>query len=467
MDFPNTLAIKVHAAFTKEYLEYLGKPDTQHSPDTYQRMFSVFMEDALANNECYSFYTPHGKKIFAGCLCYINSIVGAGLDVKGTDLKPIAAASNITKAFVNVVPVSKLATIIFSNIYTWDGSSMYYWDLDTELWEPCDEKLLHCRQTIEMTRLNCDIPMPDFENELVTEGAAMLTKYLRDLAHEICDINNCPSALEEIKQNSKRFNTKPHVIPCYSGPVNVSKSQHRIGYRNSDYFTIKLPFDPTKDLSKLTSNFVDNFQCPKDALASYFVRCGVSLTPTITIVCGPKGSGKSTLLKVARNMYGPYACEDTESACKFADYNLVRTCFVDNFSYLFDSALSDEHPCDHLVVTCEPKEYYKFAENTSGTFGKRRVTCLTLNKSIDKCVVNCDMASKMSARKQQGSLLGWALQNYDDNEFKKPKSSEQFGLIQAFMEYLASKSKKSSSSSSENDSSSKNKESSSSSSSSD
>jgi len=126
------------------------------------------------------------------------------------------------------------------------------------------------------------------------------------------------------------------------------------------------------------------------------------------IISGPSACGKTTLL------YGPYACGINDM-----DNKLAHVCCLDDVSVLTEEFVK-ACTCTHLIVVSDLSEI-------TDNYGDRKVMRLTLTDPIDFDDIIENVVTKLSTRKQLGSLLGWCLQNYDIDGFSSIR--DLFGLL--------------------------------------
>lgn len=377
------------------------------------REFSLFVDDFLVNDEQLQEYTEKGKQVCVGALMFLNST--SPYDSVATSSK--LSENVFTYALVNLFndnidPEYALGKFLVSK-YAWDGSSFFEWADQT--WTRCSDDSLNCSELVQGAGLKTSIRTCGLTQSLVVEGVALFDAYRKsflDKSSYFKGRDMYEKAVEYIKSNIKKFDQGSNLIPCCSGAVKVTKGSQR-SYKPSDHFLTKLPYDPTKDSTKLVSKFVSNLKCDSSSLATTLVRCGVSVCRTLTIISGPKCSGKSTVLAVIKALYGPFVCTQAELETGTVNTELVRTCLIDNSSFLSEDKVSS-HPISNLVVTCE-------SSSIEGLFGGRKVKTLVLAHPLAEDDVKSGIVTNLSTRKQLGSLLGWCLHNYDLSSFSSDR----------------------------------------------
>lgn len=392
--------------------------------------FGIFLEDFIVNDEEFQKYTTQEKKICVGCICFYHSSTPYNAKTYSEIISNIPIFANtIGKLYNDSTPPVKVLDGYFTSKYTWDGS-LFYKSSGSE-WIPCLEEELSCDGFIKESGIDCIIRSCDCNSDFVRDAINEFSNYCKSLLKAAQTYDGSPDytlAISSIKDLAKKFNIANNKIPCKSGPVNISKGSQR-NYKLSDLFTVKLNYDPSKDVTDLVSKFLDNVTCDNKILATHMVRCGASVKRTLTIVSGPKQSGKSTILALSSALYGPYACTMADHVGNNVNYELVRTCCIDDPSFINETAVSS-HPCDHLVVSCENTDIGE-------TYGGRQVKHLVLSGSIDEDDVILDVITKLSTRKQLASLLGWCLTNYDPNPFRISRAPDNdiFSMLNSLRNY--------------------------------
>jgi hypothetical protein len=410
---PAKLASESYGSFLKELHENTDALDVTNLAKSVDRQFSLFLEDFMVNDEQFQKFTNKGKKICLAGLCFMHGSIP--FDSKATSVSAMVESAKYSEVVLNYFNDDKPASDILSgyvlSMYAYNGSSFFVWN--NSEWVPCSETDVTIDGFVKGSALSTEMKSYGLTDPLLSKGLTEFTQYLKDLSDAVKsfrDSDTYTSVMANLKNDVKKFNFKPELISCFSGPVNVEDGSQR-KYKPGDWVSVKLPYDPSKTTTDLVSTFVNSFKCDSKVLATHLIRCGVSVVPTLTIVTGPKGSGKTTFLEVVRALYGPYACSVGDM-----DNKLARVCCLDDVSLLSEDFVK-KHSCDHLVVACDSLECDDF-------YGDRRVKRLTFTDPIDEDDLLENVVTKLTTRKQLGSLLGWCLQNYDVSLFQsQPRSS--------------------------------------------
>jgi hypothetical protein len=337
----------------------------------------------------------------------------------------------VSKTFGSSLEPAQIMLKYLKRAYVWDGSSFRIWRNDK--WIQCSEESFTITGFVLDTASNTIIDNFGCEDKVVVDAVESMNSFLKNLAvfALTTDMKTLTERLIQIfssrtedksiikakiltdsgipgllKLKCRRFNCSPILFPCHSGPVKLKKGKMR-QYKKTDYFTLKLPFDPasSEEITGLSKKFLIGFKCNDIDLATMIIACASRLEPTLTIISGPSGSGKTTLLSILKILYGPYATDNSQDN---VDYDIVRTCFADDASFLQDDQRVKKHPCKNLVVACE-------MANITGSWGGRSVRHLHLEGEISEPVG--DIVRKLSTRKQLGSIFGWALKHYNIKDF--------------------------------------------------
>lgn len=388
--------------------------------------FSTFVDDFIVNDKQFQKYAEKGQQICLACLLFIHSTVPYESFSSTPDLETIPFADSLVNLFNDGLAVEDALAGFLVSKYVWDGSSFFEWS--DQVWTRCSEDSLSCSEFINGAGLETPIRTCGLTQDLVTSGVSLFNEYRKSLLSAAESFNQSETftkTVKYIKSKVKKFDQGSALIPCYSGAVDVTKGSQR-SFNPDDAFLTKLSYDPAKDTTKLVSKFVSRFNCDSTDLATTLVRCGVSVGRSLTVVSGPKNSGKSTVLKVVKALYGPFVCTQEEFEAGNVNTDLVRTCLIDNSSFLSEEKVSS-HPISNLVVTCE-------SSILKGLFGGRKVKTVVLSASLGEDDVKIGIVTNLSTRKQLGSLLGWALQKYDLSSFVSQKEgSGSSSWVRTFM----------------------------------
>ena len=381
------------------------------------RTFSVFLEDFIHNDEDYLDVDVKKKKLYIGTLVYLfkaSPFVSPDTDFANPGF-------TIVDGFCKGASGTHIIQKVFKSKYVRDGSDFYEWDDKSKSLTECSKTSLNCNEFIEHVYRNVDVTSLDFSDELVTEAISDLNEFLEEIhtAVEALTIDS-DKEIYLVKVKSKKFQPGPNIIPCHTGPFDISKGQMCKFYDKDTYVPEKLPFDPDQETTPLVIDFVKQFKCSNKILANHFMRCGVEIEPTLTVIYGPEGSGKRTLVQVTKSLY------NSVEALK------ARTCYVDE-TYLLDVSKSDEHPCCHLVVVCENNDICDKSGKT--TFGNRILQTVHLKAPIDPDNRVDNISDEINVCHQLGCLLGWAYQNcitFKLGMKSYPKFSEAMRSMESF-----------------------------------
>ena len=402
-------SLKANQTFAK-FLEKHGD-DLKKNADNFKeqfRLFSVFVENFIHNDEEYLKFDEEEQKVCLASLIYLFN----ASSFNSIDLNFMKEALKINKGFGKGLTGAQMVQKLVKSRYAWDGSDFFEWDNESKTVIKCTEANLNCdRFVAKMSR--SAITLPDFHNKIMIDGVADLTKFIEEVlaaATEFAAGANREDTVAEIKETITKNLLDPHIIPCYTGPFNVLKGSMRRFYTKDDFLAGRLPYDPDQDTTPLVEKFVGKFKCPSEVLANHFMRCGVDVDRTLTIICGPENSGKRTLVNVTKALYNS------------VDAIKARTCFIDDLdeTFLSDFSNSNEHPCAHLIVICRNNDV---SGNTGSVFGNRTVQRVSLEAPIEQDDRVENMSTKLNTRRQLGSLLGWAYKKCDISELGLKSSS--------------------------------------------
>lgn len=413
---PAKYATETYSSFLKGFLDDETVKNLNSAKNLQAKVdheFSVFVDDFLVNDEQFQEYTEKGKQVCLACLLFLHSTIPYDSFSSTPDFSKSPFTDSLVNLFNDGTPVEDALGGFLVSKYAWDGSSFFEWS--DQGWTRCSEDSLNCSEFIKGAGLETPVRTCGLTQDLVTSGVTLFDEYRKSLLSAAESFNQSETftkAVESIKSKVKKFDQGSALIPCYSGAVDVTKGSQR-SFKPSDAFLTKLSYDPAKDTTKLVSKFVSRFNCDSTDLATTLVRCGVSVGRSLTIVSGPKNSGKSTVLKVVKALYGPFVCTQEEFEAGNVNTDLVRTCLIDDSSFLSEEKVSS-HPVSNLVVTCE-------SSSLEGLFGGRKVKTIVLSASLGEDDVKSGIVTNLSTRKQLGSLLGWALQKYDPSSFLSQK----------------------------------------------
>lgn len=361
--------------------------------------FSIFLEDFIVNDKYMRGASPELRNKIIGSLWLMHSMVS----LDKMSIKKVNDVNFIIKCYIKSNdPIYFLTKCLLRN-YVWDGTRMYEWKQD--VWVVSDN-------------VNLSTYIPQIVNNIdmkhcfddAKQGVDDMLKYYNSLSEQCNTFLNSEeysSTISSIKRNVVTFNACADKIPCRSGVLDVGERYKRL-YKRSDFFTVKLDYDPVKISSTIVDKFVFRVSCSNDELATLIISCGTRLAKTLTIVSGVPKSGKTTLLRTLCNLYGPLAYFKDENNSNI-DYSIVRTYFIDENNLPSESEL-ESIPCGHIVISCDecyPNELY----------AGRNVRTLHLSEIINK--PKTDISSRLAPRLHKSSLLGWAITNCIDSAFKR------------------------------------------------
>lgn len=383
--------------------------------------FGIWLEDFMVNDHQYQKYNDTGKSINIGCLCYMMTVVYES-SVHKFHLKT-DYFSLVCKSFGSSLEPEQIMLKYLEQAYLWDGTSFRFWDNDK--W--CIIESLMVNKFVYDTYSNTYLRNFGCSDKFVVDAVDSMNLFLQKITSFAFNIKMEPlterliqifsSRIDDksiikakiltvsripglLKHKHNHFNKSPLLIPCHSGTVELKEKSMR-KCKRTDYFTVTLPFDPasSEEITVLSENFLTGFKCNDIDLATMIISCASRLEPTLTIINGPSGSGKTTLLSILKILYGPFATDNFHDK---VNYDLVRTCFIDDESILQDEEHVKIHPCKHLVVSCE-------SSSIPRSWGGRLVNHLHFEEKISDPV--SDIVRKLSTRKQLGSIFGWALKH--------------------------------------------------------
>ena len=413
---PSQYAIDCYTAFFESFIDEIKAKDGDDFQKSFtsqaDQKFALFFEDFIVNDSKLQEYTTKGQEIVVSSMLFLHSsipLASFGKSEGEKELSKCIHSESLVKLYGNDHKAVDSLNAFIKSKYVWDGTSFCQWLDDT--WTTCPEEAVDCTDFVENSRLGTPIRSLGFTQEVVSRGIASFEEYMKNMLEAASSYKGSDAHLktiESLKENPKKFDQGNELIPCFSGVVEVSKGALR-SYRHTDYFKTKLPYDPVKETTEVVSRCVRNFNCDKTDLATTLVGCSLRKDRTLTIVSGPKGSGKTLVLQLVKALYGPFVCTQEEHKSGSVNYDLVRTCLIDSSSLPSEEKIR-RHPCSNLVVTCE-------SSSLEGVFGGRTVRTLLLTAPVDKDNVKT-WISKLSTRKQLGSLLGWSLQNYKPSSIK-------------------------------------------------
>lgn len=412
---PVVYANKIYGKFGLSVVTSLDMSNLSASTAALNHKFGEFVEDFIVNDQTYRMYTPESKKVCIGTLFYMQSFYNILHGEKSRDakfgLKFIKAAAK-GKSVESVLKKSILKQFCFS-----EGK---FYRRQDDLWVVCDESDVRLDQVEKKMRL-ASLTIRDFGLFGKTEialGKTWITTLLAGALAILPTYNdNLKEVIAEIKSNEVKMNGGAQ-LPCYESTIDFSDACAR-KYKATDRFTVKLPFEPVKETSPVTKQFLNDFMCGKQDLASTLIRWARREESTLTMIIGPKGSGKKTLIRYARAMFGPFATTNLVD-----DFDLVRTCFVENEIEFTDNERSIQtHPSTNLVFVCSEDRLPNRTE-----YGGRKVFRLVLTEPIAK--PDPAILSKVTTRLQLSSGLGWCLKKYQIS------TDSSFGILGELIESI-------------------------------
>lgn len=399
---PISYASSVYSNFAESLISEDEKLDEVALLKKADREFNIMLEDLLVNDRQFSKF-KESQEDTRSCLAmlllgqatlkkHLNSTKRLGWNVQ-----------RFCEGWNQGTPTSELITKVTYGDFLYSKGKFYQW-VDN-CWKNCTEADIK----IDPTNLDFDLTLPecDFISEEVDAARSWAQSKLDECKAAVSEFDSS-ALVSMVKIPELELNRESNKIPCFSSVVNFEKGSTK-PHKRQHCFTVHLPYDPVKDTTDLVGNFLSALSCSSESLAAHLCRFGCRTNPSLTLIIGPASSGKSTLCKVAQSLYGPFTACSIADKAGVADYDLVRTCFFDDGSSLNEEFVS-QHPCSHLVFTSLEDP------NIGDTYGGRKVFRLVLDAPVDSDAVNAELVSKLSTRKQLGSLLGWCFQNSPKTE---------------------------------------------------
>jgi len=407
-------ALFVYNSFTTE-LQCSNKISASDEENFFNHKFNLFLEDFIVNNNEFQVFKERGDNAIycIGTLLLVHSLaIEMTFKNKKFQWKPGKLCQKWADGMTTRDVLFDLFSLYF--VIMNDGfakqnhdGKFYKWETLSSHWIPCEEDNVRLIEDF-IDDFNINIVSCDFDSEWTERGRMWIQEKLNECINLIPLLNeNRHDFISLIRRKHQViFNKSQTEISCHSFVVNIANGSIT-PHSMMDLFSIYLPYDPIKETTNLVSSFIHKISCSPNEIATTILRWGCRTEPSITLIIGPPSSGKTTLIEIAQVLYGSFATCETTHKSDIVDYDLVRTCFNDNESLLNDKNLIKNHPCRHLVFTCldDPK--------IGNTFGDRTVHYLKFNNSIDIHNRIPNITTKLSTRKQLGSLLGWCLANYD------------------------------------------------------
>ncbi|CAH6419021.1 Hypothetical protein HVR_LOCUS209 [uncultured virus] len=382
--------------------------------------FAVYLEDLLINDSQFKGFDDEYATKFLGCLLFKNLT----LNLMFKNLAVIATLwsfDQICSAFGEDNDPSETVRELIGKDFAWDGKQFMTWK--SPIWVLCDESDVRANPE---SSFDFDMKIHTFgvNHPSVERGAQWLREKLVAFKEAALKVNDDLETLhDEIKSQTTSFNSNNILVPCASVTVDLSEGASQVPLRN-DCFTVRLSCDPTKETTDNVKKFTSSFNCSEKELASHVIRCGARVEPTVTFVSGIGNDGKTTLSKALQVLYGPFACSFVDHEAGKIDYKIARTCF-------YDEVPSEEtirnHPCNHLVINTQDR---KMVKTLSKNYAGRKLHHLKLT-TISEESRDTDVLNKISG--DSGSLLGWALQNYDAEEFGSNSGELNYGSLLRLM----------------------------------
>ena len=383
--------------------------------------FNLFLEDFLVNDDDFQTLkkTPEDARTCLGTLLLTHAAFQCALKER----KLGWSTTSFCEEWHEGTPCDKVVKDLVSLDYIYAKGQFYRWN--DSRWTPCEESevvVVDPRPNFEVTIEPCD-----FTSTEVDDARRWAQEKLNE-CKEALDNLKVSDIVKVVKDRDTVSNAVKDKLPCYSRTVSLCKSATNAN-KKKHFFTVRLPYDPCQDTTKVVEKFVSSFDCTSKDLANNLTRWGCRDKRTMTVIVGPASSGKSTLCQVAQALYGPFATSSTVDNAGSVDYDLVRTCFFDENKVLDEDSVA-AHDCHNLV--CTSLEIPSFDES----YGGREVFTLVLGSPIDSAKASVDTVSKITTSKQLGSLLGWCLKNNQN-----PLGSLSSNFEQLLMSMLRSASK--------------------------
>ena len=404
----------------------------------HSRLFSIFLEDFIQNDEEYLKFDEKDRKLCLASMIYLFK----SSPIDSNDLNFAKPGFTIVDGFCKGVSGAHIIQKALKAKYVRDGSDFYEWNDELKTMTKCSDDL-NCDEFVTHVHHSVDSKFLDFSTETIVDAVADLNKFLGEV-HSVAEVFVAASDKEEylVKVKTKKFSLESHIIPCCSGPFNITNGT-LCKTSKGNYVAERLPYDPDQNTTPLVTGFVGKFKCSTESLATHLIRCGVDVDRTLTIICGPENSGKRTLVRVTKALY------DSVEALK------ARTCYVDE-SFLSDRSKSDDHPCAHLVVICGDNDVLRstggvfdktssarstgsigdtFGElNDGNIFGNRILRKVSLAKPIKPDNRVEDISTKLNTNSELGALLGWAYKKCDLSKLgMKSSGDHDFTSMSGFM----------------------------------
>ena len=412
----NTAPVKHAEQSYAKFLKKSGKPNLDKSTDvsvvidTTNRKFAIMIEDFVVNDRTFGKYLDDEKTHCLGSLLLFNFVLMEHLE---TDVSCDWNFGFLCKMWAEEANIKDRLIRRISKPFAYSNGLFYRWN--ENIWERCERVDVRISQRSDAFNLKLDVSFLGFYSDLITKATGWIQKKLDETNGTFILITD-DHIREHVESNEIHFNMVSTKIPCYSSTIDFNRAAS-LNPKRSHGFNVRLPYDPSSKVTKLVQKFVSNFNCSPKILANHLIRCGCKLKPTITFVIGPGDSGKSTLSHVIQSLYGPFTASSNDKVIN----NFARTYFYGDepdFSHADIEAINN-NPCPHLVINCctDPKIDDKFKSRT--------VHRLILNNRVASDDKDVAILSKITTRKQLGSLLGWSLKEFEECEIEvcDPSSS--------------------------------------------
>lgn len=371
--------------------------------------FGEMLEDFAINNDTYTQMSPEDKAVCFGTLLYLQKCLADEL----TESTKQWNGLTFCERFADGEAIGLILCRAVASDFCYDKCKFYRWV--PPLWYQCEESEVRLHNIDEKIDLhpsfsNFGLDSPDLE-----AGRCWIESMFERLRACASTFNDdLIPLIEMLKGRTFEMNKESRKLPGRTMTIDFDESCLKAP-SVGDFFSVRLPYDPVKEIYPVTQKFMDAFPCDKSNLATSIVRWGCLDKRSLTIVKGNGSNGKSTLVEYVQHLYGPFVCKGTPHLADDVDTSLVRTCFIpeqDESGFITNEAMIKDHPCLNLV--------YVTNENITlpHTFGNRKVYYLEFTEPIPEEKQVSDILRRVTTRKQLASGLGWCLVNYEPARYK-------------------------------------------------